>query len=102
MILVHHNLGSKIYTYLQVRRHNLVIGSTILPKDTETQATCQVNTNNIMKREMLTELGTGVHDDIKPVSDDIVRLVFQNVNGLTQSSMVHAEIQNSRTLYWDV
>lgn len=34
-------------------------------------------------------------DDIKPVSDDIVRLIFQNVNGLTQSSMVHAEIQKN-------
>ena len=34
-------------------------------------------------------------DTIKPVSDDIVRLIFQNVNGLTQSSMVHAEIQKN-------
>ena len=31
-------------------------------------------------------------NDIKPVSDNIVRLVFQNINRLTQLSMVHAEI----------
>ena len=34
-------------------------------------------------------------DELSTVSGDVIRIIFQNVNGITQSSMVHAEIQQN-------